>query len=63
MDASQLMQDHAESAVRATQWFRTAPVNARTCPMGVPSIRIATNAHGITSPRAILYQPSWDLLP
>lgn len=29
MDANQHLQDHAESAVRATQWFRTAPASVQ----------------------------------
>ncbi|KGG87681.1 hypothetical protein P245_19715 [Comamonas thiooxydans] len=29
MNADQHLQDHAESAVRATQWFRTAPASVQ----------------------------------
>ena len=29
MDANQHLQDYAESAVRATQWFRTAPASVQ----------------------------------
>jgi len=29
MDASQHLQAHAESAVRSTQWFRTAPASVQ----------------------------------
>ena len=34
MDASQFLRDHAESAVRATQWFRTAPASVQ------PSLKV-----------------------
>lgn len=34
MDVNQHFQDHAESAVRSTQWFRTAPASVQ------PSLRV-----------------------
>ena len=48
MDASQLMQDHAESAVRATQWFRTAPANVH------PSLKVRVVGVEVRSGRSTM---------
>lgn len=48
MDANQHLQDHAEGAVRATHWFRTAPASVQ------PSLTVTVRGVEVRAGRSLM---------